>query len=442
MMPTLERLLELLARGPCSSRELQGRLGVSQSTVSRLLRDAGQQVARLGQGRAVCYAGVRQVFGLAASLPLYWVTASGRVEQVALLRALSGGRYLVEGGDLPFWLRGEAGTGLFDSLPYYLYDLRPSGFLGRQLARRAASEWGCPPDPRLWSDDHIGQYLVRRGDDLPGNLIVGEAAAERVNARTVDPIGARRTAYPGLAEAACRDEAPGSSAAGEQPKFAVRHASAGPVIVKFSPRGTSEEAGRWRDLLRAEYHALVSVSKTGIAASAATLHDLGGRLFLEVRRFDRQGPWGRLPALSLTMVDAEFAGQGERWSKVAQALRARELLDDRSWRAIRWLETFGTWIGNTDMHLGNLSLSPVAEGFRLLPVYDMLPMALAPVRGEVPRPSVRPPLRTLENRELWAAAGEAAAAYWSSVADDGRCSMKFRELARALRLQTERALRG
>jgi hypothetical protein len=73
------------------------------------------------------------------------------------------------------WLVGDAGNGLFPSLPDFLEDLRPSGFVGRRIGRRLSDEWGIPSDPRHWNDDNLGRFLLRRGDDLPGELVVGDA---------------------------------------------------------------------------------------------------------------------------------------------------------------------------------------------------------------------------------------------------------------------------
>lgn len=423
----LEHLLELLG-SPRSSRELQARLGLSQPTVSRLIRQAGEQIARIGRGPATRYARATTLFDTPRlSLPLFRIDGAGLVEQVATLRALTDGRYLVQPERQERWLLGSSGTGLFDGLPYYLHDLRPAGFLGRQIARRLAGEWGVPPDPRDWGDAEIGRYLLGRGDDLPGNLVVGEAALDRIERREV--VAVDRGAYPDLAEAALRDEAPGSSAAGEQPKFAVFHREAGHVIVKFSPAGTSPEAARWRDLLRAESHALELVRRQGIDAANATVHDIGGRLFLESRRFDRVGPEGRTAAISLGMVDAELAGEGHGWARTARSLLEQGLLQHDDLRRLVWLEAFGGWIGNTDMHLGNVSLCPLEEGFRLLPAYDMLPMALAPVRGEIPARPLRPPMRSAGQAELWLSAGLAAVEYWRELAGDARLSDPFRTIS-------------
>jgi len=430
-MDPLRRLLDNLA-GPITSRELQQRLGLSQSTVSRLLGRAGPEVVRLGRGPTTRYARAVAVFGTDLSVPLFAVNETGLVEQIATLKALASGAYLVEPNVpmTPSWLLGNEGTGLFESLPYFLHDLRPAGFIGRQIARSLADEWGVSADPRVWNDRQIGRYLLERGHDLPGNLVMGQAAAQRVNRADVTVVDDRGLDYPRLASRALDDQDPGSSAAGEQPKFAVCHREAGHVIVKFSPAGTSAEALRWRDLLRAEHHALARVADHGIQVAPSTLHDIDGRCFLESRRFDRRGERGRSAAISLAMVDAEFVGQGHGWTRVARALVERRLLDEAALRQIGWLETFGGWIGNSDLHLYNISLAPRPNRFALLPVYDMLPMAYAPVRGEIRSTALRPPIRTLTDEALWRSAGAAAIDYWSTLADDDQLSSGFRALSR------------
>ncbi len=431
-MASADDLVMLLgSQDPLSSRQIQVQLGASQATVSRLLTRAGDRVVRLGRGRNTLYAASLPVFGTTPSVPLFTEDRGGVVSQVGTLWSLASGQYLVETArDAPFWLRGESGTGLFDSLPYFLFDLCPSGFLGRQVARSLALEWGFPADPHQWQDEHIGQYLTRRGDDLPGNLLVGEAMAQQTRRNTGSGATAKTADYPRLATQALGDEVVGSSAAGEQPKFAVRHHHRGAVIVKFAPKANTAEARRWRDLLHAELHALQVLGEREVPVAESTLHLRERRLFLESRRFDRHGARGRSPSISLTMVDAEFVGLGHGWTRVADALHRGGLLDGTSLERISWAETFGTWIGNTDMHLGNVSLAPGEQGFELLPLYDMLPMAFAPARGELPQIELHPPLRTDLNREVWTAAGEAAVEFWSRLAGDREVSRAFRAVAK------------
>lgn len=428
-MDALQSLLTALIAGPLSSRELQTRLGVSQPTLSRLVRRAGTSVVRIGRGPATRYGRSALVFGTAPAVQLFTVSEDGIAQEVATIRALSSGEYLVDGHDLPIWLRGLSETGTFQSLPYFLYDLRPAGFLGRQLARRLAREDDYPEDPRKWSDREIGQYLLSRGDDLPGNLVVGGKAAVRVSQRTVARIFDREVEYPKLAWRALNDEAPGSSAAGEQPKFAIYQEDAGHVIVKFSSAVQTPDAERWRDLLVAEHRALSFLRRNDVCAAETRFFEIDKRVFLESVRFDRVGELGRIAAISMSMIDAEFAGDPLSWTSVALALRRQGLIDLATLEQVVGLETFGAWIGNTDMHLGNLSLKPTHRGFELLPVYDMLPMLYRPVQGQLFTKTLRPPVRTTANQHLWGSVGKLAVDYWFELADDSTISAEFRAIA-------------
>jgi hypothetical protein len=136
----------------------------------------------------------------------------------------------------------------------------------------------------------------------------------------------------------------------------------------------------------------------------------------------------------MPVIDDLFTalGTGRRSSRdlqdalgVSQATVSR-LLTEAGERAARiaMLQRFGEQIGNSDMHLGNLSLAPEGDRFRLLPVYDMLPMALAPRHGELPSvlparpaPDGLPPAITAALRE-----------YRRRLRSDERVTTKFREL--------------
>lgn len=424
-MSNLTELLEALGSGRRTSRELQTALGCSQSSVSRLIAEAGERVVRLGARRSASYAAARPLFGSGFALPLFEVDALGEASEIGVLRGLAGGEFLVEGDRLPVWLRGEAGNGVFPGLPYFLDDLRPAGFLGRLFARRIASTWGFAADPRDWLEEQLGRCLLHAGEALPGNLILGEGAAARLRVWTTERVLSPETEYPGLADRVLAGDMPGSSAAGEQPKFTAWREDVGHVLVKFSPSGRNPEAQRWRDLLHAEYHALAALRASGIDAAQATIFSGEGRVFLELRRFDRTGAYGRHPMISLAAVDAEFAGEGRDWTRSASALHNSGLIDADTRTRIEALQGFGEGIGNTDMHLGNISLRPCADNFALLPVYDMLPMALAPRHGEIPSSLPPRPAPSGLPRDIT----DVLQDYRRRLREDDRVSRKFRVLA-------------
>ncbi|MCA9571653.1 MAG: HipA domain-containing protein, partial [Myxococcales bacterium] len=157
---------------------------------------------------------------------------------------------------------------------------------------------------------------------------------------------------------------------------------------------------------------------------------VGARTFLEVERFDR-GP--RRGQVMLAAADAEHVGQGTRWVPAVEGLVRAGLLGAEHLAEVRWLAVFGRWIGNTDMHLGNLSLT--LDGTRisgLAPAYDMLPMAFAPVANEVVPRTFEPTLDGLGGvpaLEVHAA----AVAFWARVAADPRVSPGFQSIAASCR---------
>ncbi|MFP4080214.1 MAG: hypothetical protein ACLFTM_06225, partial [Ectothiorhodospira sp.] len=94
-----------------------------------------------------------------------------------------------------------------------------------------------------------------------------------------------------------------------------------------------------------------------------------------------------------------------------------------------------------DRHLGNVSLAPTRSGYRLLPAYDMLPMAFAPIRGELMEPVYEPPARShRDGEELWQSTGVAAAAYWRRLSEEPRLSEAFRKIALTCLRSVESAL--
>ena len=358
------------------------------------------------------------------------VDAHGNNTTIAWVRPLLHGGFFVQAQTgMPKVLAGEQGDGLFDDLPYFLSDLRPQGFLGRQIAAKMAEQSEeFPRDPSNWSRDHVGQYLIANGDDLPGNFKFGPQARLRMRRA---PETRTQADYPALAEQVLAGSVPGSSAGGEQPKFTTfcddRSAH---VIVKFSPPTGDSVARRWRDILITEFHATEALHDGGLPAAETELIEGGGRLFLESRRFDRVGEYGRLPMISLQAVDDEFVGLGSSWPEVMLALAEKGLVSEDHLRDSVLLWRFGRLINNSDMHLGNLSLGVEGNQFRLLPVYDMCSMGFAPKGGEVLSydfvPSGLAVADSYLDQRMVSDVKAIAWNFWSKVAADDRISAEFR----------------
>jgi hypothetical protein len=418
-------------------------------------------VVALGAARRARYALRRMVRSAGDRWPVYRVDATGRASEWARVHALHGGVWVEWVGEAPVWAeRALDREGFLDGFPFFLSDLRPQGFLGRQQARRVAETLRLPVDPRSWSDDDTLVFLQAEGDDLPGDLVMGDAPLRRVLARALDATttevtdaivaeGARGVRYPELAARASARGAGGSSAGGEQPKFltALRRddRAVQAVLVKFSPPMDTLVGRRWADLLAAEAQALTVLAEHGLATAGARVLDAGGRRFLEVARHDRVGAQGRRGVVSLEALHGAFEG-GERatdWPAAAEALARGELIDAGGLDVVRRLHSFGDLIGNTDMHFGNLAFwLDDALPFRPTPAYDMLPMGWAPsTQGEVVERTFGPRAPLPGVRPAWAEAATWAAEFWRRVGEDAAVSAEFREIARGAGAHVER-MRG
>jgi len=422
-------LVEFLEQGAATSRQIQAATGMSQAAVSRQLRKMGRNVVVTRSGRTPKYIMTKDAFGGNDKLPLASVDAHGNTVLVAHVRPLvTGGFYVEPLPGMPALLLGAGGDGVFDDLPFFLRDLCPQGFLGNLIAMEMNAQFSeFPADPRRWATDHIGRYLISNGDDLPGNLKFGEQALLRVR-RKPEPVDDLE--YPNIAKRVLSGDFSGTYAGGLQPKFAAfSKRSMSHVIVKFSPSGDNEISRRWRDIIITEYHALEAMLRVDISAAEARLFEVEGRLFLEAKRFDRSGEYGRMSMLSLASIDAEFARLGSDWQHIVKYLLGKGLITEEDALDVERMWCFGRLINNTDMHLGNLSFAMHGNVLRLLPAYDMCSMGFAPKSGGEVRPySFQPnhPKRILISDHAYAAVFNAAMDFWDSVANDDRISDEFR----------------
>ena len=438
-----DRLRTVLARrAAVRAADLAKELGVSVPTLHRLLQESPEPILVAGKARRTRYALRRPLRGDTADLPLYAVDETGRATLLTrLVTVFPTGCWMpLHNTDWP--LADDQRDGWWDGLPYPLYDMRPQGFMGRQLARGAQQSLGVPENPTLWSDDDILFALSRIGTDLPGNLILGDSACERWQQDCLRPVEPWResdtpTRYLQAAEAALALGLAGSSAAGEFPKFTALRELPGSltphVLVKFSGADASPTVTRWSDLLTCEQLALNYAQRLPTVVSARSrIIAHAGRTFLEVERFDRHGRFGRSPLVSLETVNAALMGKDPSdWRPLADALVAARLLSVEDGRRINLIWWFGRLIGNTDMHLGNLSFRPDKGRLSLAPVYDILPMLYAPLAGgELPTRTFEPPLPLPRERDIWLIACQAAAGFWDAVSADARISADFRAMVR------------
>jgi HipA-like C-terminal domain len=428
-VPTV--IAERLSRGASSAAELMQALGVSQTTVSRALRDLERRhdVLRIGTTRGARYALYRRVAAIGAQWPIYQIDEEGTPHELGILNSIYRDSYYATAG-------AARVAGLFQGLPYYLQDARPAGFLGRAMPA-AYPELALPPRVIDWTDEHFLSYLTQRGTDTSGNLIVGAEALDRtlaaINSPPVVRVSERVTLYPALATGAMAGAPPGSSVNGEHPKFAAclaENARRTHVIVKFSPRRSTPTGQRWADLLTAEYLAHRVLEEYGITACRSSLLEYDDRVFLECDRFDRIGADGRRGLVSLFALDAARYGRLDSWTASAERLAAESLLSPKDVERIRFLDAFGALIGNTDRHFGNVSLFDHHQGiFELAPVYDMLPMLFAPQDGQIVARQFDSVPATAAWLAVWAGACKLAEVYWDRIAQEPRVSAEFRQFS-------------
>ena len=419
----MPEISDLLLQGSLPAAELTARLGVSPPTLMRRVNAAGNAIVRIGASHATRY-GLRQDIRTLGNseVPLFRVSSDGRPAPV--------GRLVFLAGDESAWLPGGV---VFDGLPPEISDMCPSGFMGRTFTTRFP-ELPVPPRVDDWSDEHVIVALARRGEDLPGNLIVGDESLERWYAH--EPVNTSRDDFPAMAEAASLGDIRGSSAGGERPKFSAfvedKH-----VLVKYVGRG-GPVAERWRDLLVMEKIALDVLSDAGHPASTSQIIDTPSHLFLEVERFDRVGMRGRTPAMTLSAV---YPRAMDTWAQAARQLSDAHMISAKDAVRLQLFEAFGRLIANTDRHNYNVVLFPKLTGegeattiesrsCSLAPAFDQLPMMYAPTSdGQVRERDFKMPAPTADTWDVWDDAKDLAISFWERAAQDERVTRPMRTIA-------------
>jgi hypothetical protein len=117
---------------------------------------------------------------ISGDLSLHRVGHDGHVSLIGDLQLVGCDAYLFEPVvSSPWPLTLQMQNGRYEGLPYYLQDMRPSGFLGNSFARSIAYHAGVHEDPNRWSDKETLAVLATFGSDVPGDFILGEPALRR-----------------------------------------------------------------------------------------------------------------------------------------------------------------------------------------------------------------------------------------------------------------------
>lgn len=400
-----------LARGLRTAAQLASALEISQPTLSRTIRDLSQVVTtiRVTGRRTPLYALLRQLpLGLGSRQRIHRFLAQGQIRPFADVEFLAGGGTVERAGKV---------TTLYEGLPPYMAFAAPSGFLGRQLAQEAARSLLFPASLKDWGDEHRVAYLFTQGLNLPGNLVFGDVPLQKeIELRAAAPLpAARKLAHYVMRVSSLEAAAYGSSAGGEQPKFLSLTEDSGHVIVKFAKLGS-----RMAELLPLEHLAMRELGRAGVPTASTQLLTSGGHVFLEVARFDRVGPHGRIGMLSAGSIDDEFFGMRDSWPEFAARCEQARYLSPGDVRHIDTLAAYSELIGNTDRHFENLSLliDERGEYQGLAPAYDILPMRYASIGGgmDPDLTPIEPRIGTIGPRpEVWERAARAAERFWRAA---------------------------
>ena len=364
-----QAILTVLAQAPSmTALELQRATGKSQASVSLALNRLDDAVCKMGAARSTRYARTHPILGLDARQVIGLAGPHPDEGLFGELYFLHGNQMHVRGPRKSAWL-------CQNTLPWWLSTLRPQGYLGRQYARLRPD---LPVDPDDWSLSQTLYMAANHFHDPPGAFAIGSHAAPP----SADVALARRgKAFDDIADASAQGLPAGSSAGGEQPKFVCR-VNGTAVVVKFTPPRGTPFGERWHDLLQLEHMANTVLREHAVPSAQTELVSTRKRSYLQSTRFDRIGANGKRHVVAAAPVHEAFVkGPRRHWIATAAALTAQKLLAPEHLRSIACIYLFGQFIGNTDMHFGNLSFfvdditRPV---FVPTPVYDMLPMAWRP----------------------------------------------------------------
>jgi hypothetical protein len=145
---------------------------------------------------------------------------------------------------------------------------------------------------------------------------------------------------------------------------------------------------------------------------------------------------------SLRALDAEFVGDASApWPSLVSRLAAEGHVETDAVAGAALLWAFGTLIGNTDMHAGNLSfVSRHGRPYQLAPAYDVLPMGFAPRSGGALVNTLLPAsLSASVDGETWRAALNLAERFFTMLSDCAGFSSSFTPCIKAIRQHIDEA---
>src|SRR5579862_1857606 len=272
----------------------------------------------------------------------------------------------------PQAFRSAEGFALFNGIR----DAAPDGW-GRYLMQKAA---GTETLDEL-------DYLIASGDHRVGALAFGpdaEGGPKRMTPWGDDTVPGEHLDLAALAEAAEKAQSvdrldpdlrrfleAGSSLGGARPKAATDR-NGEPWIAKFSA------ATDLYPVCRTEFGVMRLATICGLDVPPVDLTTLLGHDIYLIRRFDRAAAGNRLRripfASALTMLEAqEIAAYHYSYHDLADILRRFGSEPRRDLRELFRRLGFNVLVGNDDDHLRNHAFLFDGRGWRLSPLYDVVP---------------------------------------------------------------------
>lgn len=171
------------------------------------------------------------------------------------------------------------------------------------------------------------------------------------------------------------------------------------------------------------------LARNRIAAAKTSILESGGRVFLEVVRFDRVGRTGRLPMATFSALDGDLGMMDQNWTTVARELGRLGQMSRDDIATVEILDLFGALIGNTGKHHGNIAVAwTFDKPHQLLAAYDMLPMLYRPnAHGEIVPREWTPNLGARRELRHLPLCHEMACQFWGDVLNNPMVSAGFKQ---------------
>jgi len=272
----------------------------------------------------------------------------------------------------PWTFRTAEGFNLFNGIR----DAAPDGW-GRYLMHKAAGKENLEDfDYLVASGDHRVGALAFGPDPTGGPKRIapwgeGDAHGEQLDLAALVEAVEHVQSVDHLDSKFRRFLEAGSSLGGARPKAATDHRG-GPWIAKFSTKDDTYP------VCRTELAVMRLAKECGLDVPDTDIATILGRDIYLIQRFDRIADGNQLRrvpfASALTMLEAqEIAAHRYSYSDLAEVLRLYGSEPRSDLRQLFCRMAFNILVGNDDDHLRNHAFLFSERGWRLSPLYDVVP---------------------------------------------------------------------